>query len=266
MGSTKSAYVEVPAGSAVFKEGEVGGELYIIESGQVELIPRSGAPLGVLGAGDFFGEMALLEKQPHTTTALAKADTRLLRIDAAMLPDVLGQNGAIGAALLRQLAERALRIEQRLRETGIEFAALKAFREPPPPSRAADAPTPVRNTKSESLQVTQPPPALIALHVTGADKTIALDPARTDFLIGRPDPLTGAVPDIDLGSFDGNRTLSRRHARLLRDGGAYFVREDSATTNGTHVNGARLQTGVSVPIKPGDKLYFGSIEVEVVAA
>jgi len=74
------------------------------------------------------------------------------------------------------------------------------------------------------------------------------------------------VPDIDLGSFDGNRTLSRRHARLLRDGGQYVVREDNATTNGTHVNGARLQSGVSVPIKPGDKLYFGSIEVEVVAA
>ena len=265
MGSTKPAYVEVPAGSAVFREGDVGAELYIIESGQIELIPRSGPSLGTLGAGDFLGEMALLGKQPHTTTALAKTSTRLLRIDAAMLPDVLGQNGAIGASLLRQLAARALHTEQRLRETGIELAARKAAHEPQPPARAVDVPTPVRNTAADSIAM-QPPPAAIALRVTAAARTIAVDPARSDFLIGRPDPVTGAVPDIDLGSFDGNRTLSRRHARLLRDGGQYFVREDSATTNGTHVNGARLQTGVSVPIKPGDKLYFGSIEVEVVAA
>jgi CRP-like cAMP-binding protein len=266
MDNAKPGYVEVPVGSAVFKEGEVGGELYIIESGQIELIPRAGVALAKLGPGDFLGEMALLDKQPHTTTALARTPARLLRIEASMLADVLGQNGAIGVSLLRQLATRALRTEQQLRDTGIERPAPKTAHDPPPAARAPDAPTPVRNTKSELLQVTLPPVASIALHVTGAGKTITLDSARSDFLIGRPDPLTGAVPDIDLGSFDGNRTLSRRHARLLRDGGQYFVREDSATTNGTHVNGARLQTGVSVPIKAGDKLYFGSIEVEVVAA
>jgi len=125
MGSTKPAYVEVPGGSVVFKEGDVGGELYIIESGQVELIPRSGAALAMLGAGDFLGEMALLGKQPHTATALARTNTRLLRIEVALLADILAQNGAIGASLLRQLAARALRTEQRLREIDIELAALK---------------------------------------------------------------------------------------------------------------------------------------------
>src|SRR4029079_11625585 len=119
MGSTQPAYVEVPAGSVVFKEGDVGGELYIIESGQGELIPRSGVALAMLGAGDFLGEMALLDKQPHSATALARTNTRLLRIEVALLADVLAQNGAIGASLLRQLAARALRTEQRLREIDI---------------------------------------------------------------------------------------------------------------------------------------------------
>ena len=41
MNFSKDSFVEVPAGIAVFKEGEIGGELYIIESGQVDhLIPR----------------------------------------------------------------------------------------------------------------------------------------------------------------------------------------------------------------------------------
>ena len=265
MANANDSYVEVPAGIAVFKEGETGSELYLIESGQVELIPRSGAASVQLGPGDVLGEMSLLDEQPHTMTALARANTRLLRIDNAILPEVLGQNGAIGVNLLRQIAARALHSEQLLREARIELAALKAAQQPPPPPRAPDAPTPVRNTAAAAT-ITQPPPARIALRVTGAGQTLALDPARNEFLIGRPDPVSGAVPDIDLGSFDGNRTLSRRHARLLRDGGQYFVREDHTTTNGTHVNGTRLQTGVSVPIQPGDKLYFGSIEVEVVAA
>jgi CRP-like cAMP-binding protein len=259
------SYVEIPAGIAVFKEGEVGGELYIIESGQVELVPRAGQALTVLGPGDFLGEMSLLENQPHTVTALAKAKTRLLRIDNAILPEVLSQNGVIGLGLLRQLATRQLQSEQRLREANVELAKLKAASKPEPLPRAADAPTPVRNIASESA-VTQPPATRVALRVTGAGQTITLDPARSEFLIGRPDPISGAVPDIDLGSFDGNRTLSRRHARILREGGQYFVREDNATTNGTHINGERLPTGVAAPIKPGDKLHFGSIEVELVSA
>ena len=44
------------------------------------------------------------------------------------------------------------------------------------------------------------------------------------------------------------------------------MREDATTTNGTYLNDQRLQTGVAVPLKSGDKLRFGSIEVEVVAA
>ena len=89
---------------------------------------------------------------------------------------------------------------------------------------------------------------------------------RTQFLIGRPDPATGTKPEIDLGPFDVQRTLSRRHATLLREDAQYFVREDAATTNGTYLNGERLQTGVAMPVKVGDKLRFGSIEVELIGA
>jgi CRP-like cAMP-binding protein len=259
MGSNES-WVEVSAGSAVFREGEVGAELYIIESGQIELVPRGGGAPTTLGPGDFLGEMALLGRQPHLVTALAKTSARLLRIDSAALPDVLNQNGAIGLNLLRQLAARCLKAELQLRGSGVAPAKSSVAR--PEPARAADVPTPVRNIADSA--VTQPPALRVALRVTATGHTIALDPARSEFLIGRPDPVSGATPDIDLGSFDGNRTLSRRHARILRDGGHYFVREDVATTNGTHINGERLGSGVNVPIKPGDKLYFGSIEVELI--
>src|SRR6185295_6865355 len=108
MNTSKDAFVEVPAGIAVFKEGEVGAELYIIETGQIELVPRTGAALATLGPGDFIGEMALLDSQPHAATALAKTKARLLRIETSVLADVLRQNGEIGLSLLRQLTARHL--------------------------------------------------------------------------------------------------------------------------------------------------------------
>ena len=104
----------------------------------------------------------------------------------------------------------------------------------------------------------------MALRVSSGEM-LPLDPALNEFLIGRPDPASGAVPEINLGPFDANRTLSRRHAKILCDGGAYFLREESAS-NGTFVNGERLQPGVNVPIKPGDKLRFGMIEIETTLA
>lgn len=266
MNTSKDAFVEVPAGIAVFKEGEVGAELYLIESGQIELVPRAGAALATLGPGDFIGEMALLDNQPHTATALAKTKARLLRIETSILADVLRQNGEIGLSLLRQLTARHVQAEQRVRDLGIELAKFKAATKPEPPPRAAE-PAPLAPSQ---IITAEPPQPTVArrwvLQVAGTGQVVALDPARDDFLIGRPDPVSGATPEIDLGPFDVNRTLSRRHARIVRDGAQYFVREDNATTNGTYINGERLQTGVNVALKSGDKLRFGSIEVELIAS
>jgi len=263
MSNAKDPFVEVAAGTALFKEGEVGAELYIIESGQIDLVSRSETAAATLGPGDFLGEMALLEGQPHTATALAKSKTRLLRIETAILPEVLRQNGEIGLSLLRQLVARELHNAQRLREIGLDLARLKAATKPDPAGQQITAPPPeppAAAPASISAGGTQ-----IGLRVMATGQIVSLDAARSDFLVGRPDPVSGTTPEIDLGPFDANRTLSRRHARIVRDGGQYFVREDSATTNGTYLNGERLQTGVAVPVKSGDKLRFGSIEVEVVA-
>jgi hypothetical protein len=197
---------------------------------------------------------------------LAKTKTRLLRIELAMLPEVLQHNGHIAVSLLRQLAARQLQGEQRLRDLGIELAKFKAATKPESPPRPLEpAPLP-----PSQIVTADPPQPTVArrwgLQVTGTGQVVGLDPARNDFLVGRPDPVSGATPEIDLGPFDTNRTLSRRHARILREGTQYFVREDSATTNGTYINNERLQTGVNVALKPGDKLRFGSIEVELIAS
>jgi pSer/pThr/pTyr-binding forkhead associated (FHA) protein len=77
--------------------------------------------------------------------------------------------------------------------------------------------------------------------------------------------VTGINPEINLGPLDATRSLSRRHAKIVLDGGQVLLREDVGTTNGTFVNGTRIKTGEPVTLKAGDKLKFGSVEIDVVA-
>jgi CRP-like cAMP-binding protein len=241
-------FVEVPAGTAVFQAGETGAALFIVESGQVDLLAGEGtqAIIASLGPGEFFGESALLEGQPHPFAAVASTRSRLLRIERAAFRDIVRQIPDIAIQVLRQVAARQPR--------------LLAARRVAVPVEPKEAPAPIEPTPAAEPSS----PQRLALRVAG--QMLPLDPSRSEWLVGRPDPASGIAPDVDLGPFDGNRTLSRRHARILHEGGLYFLREEPGVANGTHVNGVRVASGVKVPIQPGDKLRFGLIEVEVVGA
>ncbi len=87
------------------------------------------------------------------------------------------------------------------------------------------------------------------VHVkSGMEFFLSLGP---ETMIGRTDPVTGINPDIDLTPVDTQRSISRRHAKIYRRGGKYFLAEEIGTMNGTFVNGTRLETGVPAEIKPG---------------
>ncbi len=74
--------------------------------------------------------------------------------------------------------------------------------------------------------------------------------------IGREDPSTGALPDIDLTAMDVKRVVSRRHAEItFRDGGAEL--RDVGSTNGTWINGTALPVLAFRPLNSGDKVSFG---------
>ena len=77
--------------------------------------------------------------------------------------------------------------------------------------------------------------------------------------MGRADPVTGLRPDVDLTVEDLNRFISRRHAKIIFRDGVYYLVEEVGVTNGTYVNGKRLQAGVYTPIHFGDELCFGKV-------
>ncbi|CAN5555368.1 FHA domain-containing protein [soil metagenome] len=78
-----------------------------------------------------------------------------------------------------------------------------------------------------------------------------------DSTIGRWDADNGIFPDVDLDAHDSDAKVSRRHARIVRKSGAYYI-EDLGSTNGTYVNrGRRLLPGNPQLLNDGDEVIVG---------
>jgi class 3 adenylate cyclase len=83
---------------------------------------------------------------------------------------------------------------------------------------------------------------------------------RSVNLVGREDPTTGALPDIDLTALDERRAVSRKHARLDYRKGVVTV-SDLGSTNGTFVNEQRLPVQEDRRLEDGDRVRFGRVEL-----
>jgi hypothetical protein len=83
---------------------------------------------------------------------------------------------------------------------------------------------------------------------------------KSEFLIGREDPVSNIYPDIDLTPHKGeDYGVSRMHAKIYVQSGQYLV-EDLNSTNATYVNRQKLAAKTPTPIKEGDELRFGKVE------
>src|SRR5580692_10042703 len=100
---------EFRAGDVLFREGEHGAEMYVIQSGLVQILKRVGEqqrPLATLGRGEFLGEMAILNSKPRTATAVVLVDAQCLVIDAATLEQMISKSTEIALRLVKKLARR----------------------------------------------------------------------------------------------------------------------------------------------------------------
>jgi CRP/FNR family cyclic AMP-dependent transcriptional regulator len=98
-----------PAGTVIFRQGDAGDAMYVIESGSIEirrLIHEQEHVLDVLGAGEFFGEMAILNGRPRSATAVVRRDARLRVIQAGNLLAYMAAQNELLAGMVSTLAER----------------------------------------------------------------------------------------------------------------------------------------------------------------
>ena len=105
--------VEFPRGHQIFAEGDVGDQLYILVAGKVKVGRRTvdGREnlLALMGPADMFGELALFDPGPRTSTVTALTDVQAVTMDRAALRLWIRQYPEIAEQLLRVLARRLRR-------------------------------------------------------------------------------------------------------------------------------------------------------------
>jgi CRP-like cAMP-binding protein len=99
--------LEFPAGSVLCKEGERGREFFVVIEGEAE-VTRGGKHLATIGSGEFFGEIALLERVVRTATVTARTPLRFFVVSDLAFRSVLATDPSIEGKLLRTLARRLL--------------------------------------------------------------------------------------------------------------------------------------------------------------
>jgi CRP/FNR family cyclic AMP-dependent transcriptional regulator len=99
-----------PKESVVFFENDEGDSFFMILTGRIKvtILGDDGREviLSMLGPGDFFGEMALLDDEPRSATAIAVEDTDLLSLQRSDFEGVVATKASISAALIKVLSAR----------------------------------------------------------------------------------------------------------------------------------------------------------------
>jgi CRP/FNR family transcriptional regulator, cyclic AMP receptor protein len=109
--------VDYDTGTVLFREGELGQEMYVVQAGEVEISRQIGdrrQVLATLGAGEFFGEMAIVNNRPRSATATIVQPARLLVVDAVTFEAMLRARTEIAVRLIRALANRLERANQQV--------------------------------------------------------------------------------------------------------------------------------------------------------
>jgi CRP/FNR family transcriptional regulator len=106
------------AGEAIIEEGHVGNGLYVVLSGRVEVVRAEGTPreqsLAIFGAGEPFGELALLGEWKRTATVRAIEETICLGIDRWLFLAHMQREPAIAVKMLQFVAQRLVDTDARL--------------------------------------------------------------------------------------------------------------------------------------------------------
>jgi len=101
------------AGETIFREFEMGSEMYVVLEGQVEL-SIDGKVIEVLDLGEPFGEMALIDQAPRVATAVAKTPCKLAVISEKRFLFMVAQTPHFALQIMKVMADRLRRMNARL--------------------------------------------------------------------------------------------------------------------------------------------------------
>lgn len=109
-------------GEIIIKQGESGNCMYVIQSGEVEVLQDNNGSqvrLAVRKSGDFIGEMALFSKEVRSATIKALGDARVLTVDRKNLLNSIQKDPSLAFRIIETLSKR-------IRDLSLEIVAYKA--------------------------------------------------------------------------------------------------------------------------------------------
>jgi len=105
------------SGEPIVRQGEVGDCMYVVQSGEVEVVQSAAGAeqrLTVLKAGDFFGEMALFEREVRSATVRANGEARVLKVDKRTMMRRMQEDPLLAFNLLQTMSRRIRRLSAEL--------------------------------------------------------------------------------------------------------------------------------------------------------
>ncbi len=105
-------------GQYIFKEGDPGDEMFIIHSGAVKITKKTDEgekTLVVLTSGDFFGEMAVIDHEPRSASAIAEKETVCIALNEELFEQQMQRNAKIVKKILKNMSARLRAMNEQLR-------------------------------------------------------------------------------------------------------------------------------------------------------
>jgi len=105
-------------GEDIIRQGNTGDSMYVVQTGRVQVVQSSGSReqhLAFLETGDFFGEMAVFEKEVRSATVRAAGESRVLKIDKKTLLRRIREDPLLAVNLLKTMSHR-------IRELNVEIS------------------------------------------------------------------------------------------------------------------------------------------------
>ena len=101
----RAVEVEFPPERVIARQGEIGTGFFVVVEGAVRVV-RDGKELAVLGPGEFFGELSVLDGKPRVAQVVSIVETRCLALASWDFEAAMLANPPLALAILRGLAER----------------------------------------------------------------------------------------------------------------------------------------------------------------
>jgi len=118
------------SGTILFREGDYGDTVFLIHKGKVKIskqVRNNEKTLAILGKGEFFGEMAVLDNKPRSATAEVIEDGIILVLDGKTFETFLLHNGAASLKLIKKLVQRLRETDDQIENLMIRDAESKVI-------------------------------------------------------------------------------------------------------------------------------------------